>query len=264
MQTMNRPVGDLLRDWRQRRRRSQLDLALDADVSARHLSFVETGRAQPSREMLLRLAEHLEVPLRERNTLLTAAGYAPVYAATALDEPEMAAARRAIEMLLAGHEPYPALAVDRHWNLVTANRALGLLLEGVAAELLAPPVNVLRLSLHPDGVAPRIENLGQWREHALARLRQQVESTADPTLATLLEELRGYPAPDGGHRERIVHGGVVFPLRVRTTAGVLSLFTTTTVFGTATDITLSELAIESFFPSDGATAEALRLAAEAG
>ena len=261
MQTMNRPVGDLLRDWRQRRRRSQLDLALDAEVSARHISFVETGRAQPSREMLLRLAEHLEVPLRERNTLLTAAGDAPVYAATALDEPEMTAARRAIEMLLAGHEPYPALAVDRHWNLVTANRALGLLLEGVAAELLAPPVNVLRLSLHPDGVAPRIENLGQWREHALTRLRQQVEATADSTLAALLDELRGYPAPDGGHRERVVHGGGGFPPRIRTAAGVVALFPTTTVFGAATDITLSELAIESFFPADGATAETLRLAA---
>ncbi len=264
MQTMNRPVGDLLRDWRQRRRRSQLDLALDAEVSARHISFVETGRAQPSREMLLRLAEHLEVPLRERNTLLTAAGYAPAYVATELDEPEMAAARRAIEMLLAGHEPYPALAVDRHWNLVVANRAIGLLLEGVAPELLAPPVNVLRLSLHPDGVAPRIANLGQWREHALARLRQQVETTADPALAALLEELRSYPAPAGGRRERILHSGVVFPLRVRTAAGELSFFSTTTVFGTATDITLSELAIESFFPADAATAEALRLAAKAG
>lgn len=264
MQTMSRPVGDLLRDWRQRRRRSQLDLALDAEVSARHLSFVETGRAQPSREMLLRLAEQLDVPLRERNALLVAAGYAPVYAATPLDEPEMAAARRAIEMLLAGHEPYPALAVDRHWNLVTANRAVGLLLEGVAAHLLAPPANVLRLSLHPEGVAPRIANLGQWREHALARLRQQVDATADPALAALLEELRGYPAlaTDVGHRERVVHGGVVFPLRIQSAAGVLSFFTTTTVFGTATDITLSELAIESFFPADAATAEALRRAAE--
>lgn len=263
MQTIDRPVGELLRDWRQRRRRSQLDLALDAEVSARHLSFLETGRARPSREMLLRLAEHLEVPLRERNTLLMAAGYAPAYAATSLDEPEMAAARQAIEMLLAGHEPYPALAVDRHWNLVTANRALALLLEGVAPDLLSPPVNVLRLSLHPDGVAARIENLGQWREHALARLRQQVEATADPQLESLLEELRGYPIPDGraGRREHVVHGGVAFPLRIRTAAGVLAFFTTTTVFGTATDVTLAELAIESFFPADADTAEALRRAA---
>lgn len=265
MQMTNRTVGDLLRDWRQQRRRSQLDLALDAEVSARHISFLETGRAQPSREMLLRLAEHLEVPLRERNALLTAAGYAPVYAATPLDEPRMAAARQAIEMLLAGHEPFPALAVDRHWNLVVANRAVALLLEGVAPDLLVPPVNVLRVSLHPDGLAPRIGNLRQWREHALARLRQQVEATADSVLAALLDELRDYPTPaDSGRRERVVHSGVVFPLRIRTTAGELMLFSTTTVFGTATDITLSELAIESFFPADATTAEALRRAAEAG
>ena len=265
MQTMNRPIGELLRDWRQRRRRSQLDLALDAEVSTRHISFIETGRAQPSREMLLRLFDHLEVPLRERNTLLTAAGYAPVYLATPLDEPAMAAARQAIEMLLAGYEPYPALAIDRYWNLVIANRAVALLLDGVAPELLEPPVNVLRLSLRVDGIASRVENFAQWREHALGRLRQQVETTGDPVLTALLEEVRAYSTPNAGrHREPIVHSGVIFPLRIRTGAGVLSFFTATTVFGTATDITLSELAIESFLPADAETAAALRLVADGG
>jgi transcriptional regulator with XRE-family HTH domain len=254
-----RPVGELLRGWRRQRRRSQLDLALDAEVSARHISFLETGRSLPSREMVLRLAEQLEVPLRERNQLLTAAGYAPVYSAHTLDEPSMRAACAAIEQVLRGHEPYPALAVDRHWTLVSANRALAPLLAGVAPELLTPPVNVLRVSLHPDGLARRIANLAQWRAHVLERLQRQAEATADPALAALLEELRGYaaraaPAPRDGQPTP----EVFVPLRLQTDAGLLAFVSTITVFGAPHDVTLDELAIEAFFPADDATAEALR------
>lgn len=262
------PIGALLREWRQRRRLSQLDLACEADVSARHLSFVETGRSLPSRPMLLHLAERLEVPLRDRNALLVAAGYAPVYPETSLDDPALRAAREAVDLVLTGHEPYPAVAVDRHWTLVAANRAVGPLLAGVAPELLRPPANVLRLSLHPAGLAPRIANLVQWRGHLLARLRRQVEITADPVLAALDEELRGYPVADGGAAgsdtaaEERDYGEVVVPLRLRTDRGLLAFFSTVTTFGTAIDITLAELAIESFFPADPATAEALRRRAE--
>ena len=264
----SRPVGELLRAWRQRRRLSQLDLACEADVSARHLSFVETGRSLPSRPMLLHLAERLEVPLRDRNALLIAAGYAPVYPETGLDDPALRAAREAVDLVLTGHEPYPAVAVDRHWTLVAANRAVGPLLAGVAAELLRPPANVLRLSLHPAGLAPRIANLAQWRDHVLARLRRQVEITADAALAALDEELRGYPAADGGAAgsdraaEERDYGEVVVPLCLRTDRGLLAFFSTVTTFGTTIDITLAELAIESFFPADPATAEALRRRAE--
>jgi hypothetical protein len=212
--------------------------------------------------MLLRLAEQLDVPLRDRNALLVAAGYAPVYPATPLDDPAMQAARAAIERVLTGHEPYPALAIDRHWNLVSANRAVGMLLTGVAPELLEPPVNVLRVSLHPAGLAPRIINPGPWREHVLARLERQAALTADPVLIALHEELRRYDVPDataGSARAAVdPYAGLVMLLQLRSDLGVHSFFTTTTVFGTANDITLTELAIESFFPADTATAEALR------
>lgn len=259
MNGTTRPVGELLREWRQRRRMSQMDLALEADISTRHLSFLETGRSAPSREMILRLAEQLDIPLRERNALLHAAGFAPVYPQRPLADPALAPARRAVELVLKGHEPYPALAVDRHWSLVAANRAVAPLLAGVAPGLLAPPVNVLRLSLHPDGLAPRIANLAQWRAHLLARLRQQIDATADAKLAALLAELKGYEAPDGEEdREAQDFAGVVVPLRLRAGADLLNLFSTTTVFGTPVDITLSELALETFFPADAATAEALR------
>ncbi len=249
-----------MREWRQHRRLSQLDLALNADVSTRHLSFMETGRALPSREMLVRLAEHLDVPLRERNALLVAAGYAPVYAATPLDDPAMRVVKEAVDLVLAGHEPYPALAIDRHWNLVAANRAVAPLLDGVSPDLLTPPVNVLRISLHPDGLAQRIVNIGHWRQHILARLMRQVELSNDPALLDLRKELAAYPAPDdSGHRlDDARYGGLVVPIRLRMDTGVLSFFTTTTVFGTAVDITLDELAIESFFPADTATMDALR------
>lgn len=254
-----RNVGEQLRDWRQRRRLSQLDLAGLADISPRHLSFVETGRSVPSRAMLLRLSDRLDVPLRERNTLFIAAGYAPVYSERRIDDPSLDEARRAIDLVLRGHEPYPALAVDRHWQLQAANRALAPLLAGVAPELLVPPVNVLRLSLHPDGVAPRILNLGQWRAHLLHRLDRQVEATGDVTLQALQAELAAYPAPDLD--EAPDPGSVVVPLRIRTGLGDLSFLSTTTVFGTPVEVTLSELAIESFFPADAATGQILRSAA---
>jgi transcriptional regulator with XRE-family HTH domain len=255
-----RPVGDLLREWRQRRRLSQLELAGEAEVSTRHLSFVETGRSLPSREMLLRLSQRLEIPLRERNTLLTAAGYAPMYRERALDAPELAAARKAVELVLKGHEPYPALAVDRHWQLVSYNRAVTPFLAGASAALLKPPVNVMRLSLHPEGLAPRIVNLAQWRAHLLMRLRQQVAASGDAVLAALIDELSAYPVPGDAHDAAVeTAGGVVVPMQVRMPdGGVLSFISTTTVFGTPVDITLSELALETFFPADDATTQALR------
>lgn len=259
------PVGDLLRTWRKRRGLSQLDLACEADISTRHVSFLETGRSQPSRTMLLHLAERMDLPLRDRNALLVAAGFAPIFSEHRLEDPEMQAARQAVDLVLTGHEPHPALAVDRHWNLVAANRAVAPLLAGSAPELLRPPVNVLRLSLHPSGMAPRIENLAQWREHILHRLMHQIDVSADPGLVALLEELKGYPAPNGPHPPGkgdapSPHNGVVVPLLLRTEIGTLSFFSTTTVFGTAVDVTLSELAIEAFFPADAATAEAMRQA----
>lgn len=254
------PVGDLLREWRQRRRLSQLDFAVEAEISSKHLSFLETGRSRPSREMLLKLAELLDVPLRERNTLLIAAGFAPMFSERNLDDPSLQAARDAMEMVLKGHEPYPAIAVDRHWTLLAANRAIAPMLTDIKPELLAPPMNVLRASLHPDGLAPRIVNLGQWRAHIFARLRRQIEISADPVLIALLDELIAYPAPERSGRG---NGGehtnaFVVPLRLATPMGVLSFISTTTVFGTPIDVTLSELALEAFFPADAATAALLR------
>jgi transcriptional regulator with XRE-family HTH domain len=259
MNAMVKPVGHLLREWRQRRRMTQLDFACEADISTRHLSFLETGRSQPSRHMLLHLAELLDVPLRERNQLLIAAGFAPMYAERTLDDPALTAARRAIDLVLKGHEPFPALAVDRHWNMVAANAAVGALLVGVSAELLQPPVNVLRLSLHPDGLAPRIANLPEWRDHLLARLRRQVEATADVALSRLLHELEHLSdsGATGKAAAHIDYGGVVIPFQLTTPAGVLSFLGTTTVFGTPVDVTLSELAIEAFFPADEFTASAI-------
>jgi transcriptional regulator with XRE-family HTH domain len=253
------PFGDHLRQWRQRRKLSQLDLAQEAEISTRHLSFVETGRSMPSREMVLRLAERLDVPLRERNALLVAAGYAPMYRERPLDDPALQPARQAVDTILKSHEPNPALAIDRYWNLVAANRMLPHLLQGADASLLQAPVNVLRLSLHPQGLAPRIANLVQWRAHILERLRHQVQATGDAKLGALLDELRAYPVAPGG--EEHVEGellGVLMPFRFRTPAGVLSFVSTTTVFGTPVDVTLQELALETFFPADEFTARTLR------
>lgn len=255
--TLPPPVGVLLRRWRERRRLSQLDLAELAEISPRHVSCLETGRSMPSRAMVLRLAKRLDVPLRERNTLLLAAGLAPIYRERRLDDPALRQARAAVERVLAAHEPYPALAVDRGWTLLAANRAVGALLAGVSAALMEPPVNVLRLSLHPDGLAPRITNLGEWRSHVLERLRHQIEVSGDRVLEQLLAELESYP---GGEEHTLdpADPGVFVPMRLRIDAGELALISTTTVFGTPVDITLAELAIESFFPADDATAGILR------
>jgi transcriptional regulator with XRE-family HTH domain len=269
--TIATPVGGLLRTWRERRRLSQLELAGAAANPARHVSFLETGRSVPSRAMLLRLAERLDIPLRERNALLLSAGYAPMYSERRLDDPALRQARTAVDLVIAGHAPYPALAVDRHWTMVSANAPVRLLLGGgVDTRLMQPPVNVLRLGLHPQGLAPRVENYTQWRAHVLMRLRQQISATADPILMELLAEFESYPVASTADRgaepvDDVDYGGVIVPFRLRTDHGVLSFFSTTTVFGTPLDITLAELAIESFFPADPQTTEALiRIAREAG
>lgn len=262
MNTATLPTfGTQLREWRQRRRLSQLGLAGDAEVSTRHLSFVETGRAMPSREMVLRLADRLDVPLRERNRLLTAAGFAPMFGERPLDDPALKSAREAVDLVLKGHEPFPALAIDRHWQLVSYNRAVMPLLADVSQRLLQPPVNVLRLSLHPQGLAPRIANLAQWRAHLLARVRQQVQASADPVLAALADELRAYPAPPYASHEP-GEAAVAVPFVLHTPQGLLSFISTTTVFGTPVEVTLSELALETFFPADATTAERLRSACQ--
>jgi transcriptional regulator with XRE-family HTH domain len=267
MHGATRPVGNHLREWRQRRRLSQLALACDAEISTRHLSFVETGRSLPSRDMILRLAERLEVPLRDRNVLLVAAGFAPVFPERPLADPALQAARQAVDLVLAGHEPYPALAIDRHWTLIAANSAATRLMAGADPALLRPPINVLRFSLHPSGLAPRIANFAQWRAHLLGRLRRQIDIAADPLLIELLSELGDYPTPDQaqahGRAAELPYAGVAVPLRLVTAAGILALYSTTMIFGTPVDITLSELAVESFFPADAATADALRSTAGA-
>jgi transcriptional regulator with XRE-family HTH domain len=261
------PIGELLRSWRQRRNLSQLELALEADVSARHLSFLETGRARPSREMVMRLADELQVPLRERNGMLLAAGYAPVYAERPLDAPEMAPARQALDRFLRAHEPYPAVVVDRRHDLIAANDALDLLLDGVAPHLLDPPANGMRIALHPEGMAPRTLNLPEWSAHLLQRVRREAQATADPELSELYEELCGYPgvrvAPPSTELQT---ADIVLPLRLRDTDGrsELAFFSTISTFGTAADITLAELAIEAFYPANAHTANRLLRAVGAG
>jgi len=244
-----------LRDWRHRRRLSQLDLALEAGVSTRHLSFIETGRARPSADMVLHLAERLEVPLRERNALLLAAGHAPVFGQHELDSPELEPVRAALDAVLGAHEPFPALAVDRHWGMVASNRAVAPLVAGADPALLAPPVNVLRLSLHPDGLAPRIVNLSEWRGHLLGRLAREVAATGDPALAALHDELAALPGP---LPKPAPPPALAVPLRLRAGEAELVLLSTVTTFGTATDVTLAELSVEAFLPGDEATARALR------
>lgn len=249
------PVGHLLRGWRQRRRLSQLDLALRAEVSARHLSFVETGRSQPTSDMILRLARQLDVPLRDCNVLLLAGGYAPAYLASTLTDPPLSAVSDAIERILHAHEPFPAAVIDGRWDLIAANDAVDLFTGGVAAALLEPPVNVLRLSLHPDGIASRIVNLPEWRAHLLDRLDRDIGSTADHALIQLRDELLTYPCPPADPRPDT--RAILVPMKLRAGGVTLSLFSTTTVFGTPRDVTLAELAIESFYPADQESARYL-------
>jgi transcriptional regulator with XRE-family HTH domain len=252
-------VGQLLREWRTLRRMSQLDLSNVAGISARHLSFVETGRSRPSREMVLHLAEQLDVPLRERNALLIAGGFAPTFHATDFDAPEMQPVRTAVDRLLAAHEPYPAILVDRRWNLVAANNAALILVDGVAPELLDPPVNVLRATLHPEGLATRIVNLHEWVDHILGNLRRQIAVTGDDELRILADELGGYATAMGVvlHPPPEAPRAIAVPMRLRTDDGELAFITMIATFGTALDITLTELSIETFLPADAATGAAL-------
>jgi transcriptional regulator with XRE-family HTH domain len=252
-------VGQLLRDWRIRRRMSQLDLAHLAGISARHLSFVETGRARPSREMVLHIAEYLDVPLRERNPLLLAAGYAPTYQATDFAAPEMSVVRDAVDRLLAAHEPYPAILIDRRWEVVTANKAAFVLIDNVAPHLVEPPINVLRAALHPEGLAPRIVNLPQWVEHLLGSVRRQVAITGDDGLRELEVELCEYARAMGVDPAAAVEAprAIAIPMRLRTDDGELSFMSMIATFGTALDITLAELTLETFLPADPATAALL-------
>ncbi|MEV6104932.1 helix-turn-helix domain-containing protein [Streptomyces sp. NPDC051940] len=264
MTTTTEPVGALLRRWRERRRRSQLDVSIAADISTRHLSCVETGRANPGRDVIRRLCDELDVPLRERNTLYLAAGFAPVHAERPFAD--LGAARAAVEAVLSGHEPNPALAVNVRWELLAANRAMGVFLGGVTGEPVRPPLNVLRATLHPDGLAGRVLNLAQWRAHMLRRLRRQLERTSAAGLAELLAELEGYPVPDGaagGLTADGPAGDLVVPLRLATEHGELALLYTTTVFGSPRDVTLDEIAIETWFPADADTAALMRAAVAA-
>ncbi|HKW35267.1 MAG TPA: helix-turn-helix transcriptional regulator [Candidatus Acidoferrum sp.] len=260
-----RPVGDLLREWRLRRRMSQLHLATEAEISSRHLSFLETGRSRPSRDMLLHLAEQLQVPLRERNVLLKAAGFASFFPERQLTSPALEVVRRAIDVVLAGHSPFPAFAIDRHWTLVASNGALKPFLYGVDPQLLLPPVNVMRLTLNPGGLGPRLANYHEWRAHVLDKLRRLILVSGDPVLVKLLQEFRDYPVPGctgaGASSIDPENHRIVVPFQLRTEAGTLSFFSTTTVFGTPVDVTLSELSLESFYPADAATADAFRKAA---
>jgi transcriptional regulator with XRE-family HTH domain len=252
-------IGDLLRQWRKLRLLSQLELAAQAEISARHLSFIENGRSAPSRDIVLRLAEALGLELRERNQLLLAAGYAPAYHQTSLEAPHMSAIRGMVRQVLAAHEPYPAVVLDRYWNRVDANGPAWIFGEGVAEELLKEPVNLLRVSLHPQGMAPRIANLGEWRAHLLSRLRQQIQMTADPALIKLHRELVGYPCDQPEPKVELPGpGDIAIPLRLRYHGRTLVFFSTMATFGTPLDVTVAELAIESFFPADTETAAVLR------
>ncbi|MET8859700.1 helix-turn-helix transcriptional regulator [Streptomyces sp. NPDC004579] len=255
-------VGPLLRGWREQRRVSQLELALRADSSARHISFIETGRSRPSEEMVLRLAEHLDVPVRERNALLFAAGYAPRYAETPLDDPSMDALREGMERLIQGYEPYPALVVDATYDVLAANRGIALLLDGVPERLLVPPLNAMRLTLHPEGLAPRIRNLRTWRDHLLAQMDRQIALRRSEPLRALYEEVAAYPLPDrDAEADADEPLGPVphfaLPLRIEHEGRVLSFISSISTFNTPMDVTVAELAIETFLPADPATAKYL-------
>lgn len=252
-------AGDVLREWRRRRHLSQLEMSCTSAVSTRHLSFIENGRTRPSREMLLHLADRLEMPLRERNRLLLAAGYAPLFGERSLDAPEMAPVREAVERFLTAHEPYPAAVHDQRWNLVSANRGMELLVAGIDPALLAPPANVLRATLHPDGLARHIANFSEWSSHLLRRLEREISITGDPQLAALYDEFLSYP---GVYREDAPlpsdpSRDIVVSLRIRHEGGELGFFSTVTSFGTPLDATVADLTIEAFYPADRETASRL-------
>ncbi|MFG2574962.1 helix-turn-helix domain-containing protein [Streptomyces sp. NPDC048481] len=278
----DRGVGPLLRAWRERRRMSQLELALGADSSARHISFVETGRSRPSEEMVLRLAERLDVPVRERNALLLAAGYAPRYPQTPLDDPALDAVRSGLERLIRGYEPYPALIMDAHYDVVAANRGIMMLLDGVPESLLAPPLNAMRLTLHPEGLAPRIRNLREWRGHLLAQMERQIALYRSAPLRELYDEVAAYPVADGlcgpapatrtdetGRGEESAESAegeeteavayFALPLRIEHEGRVLSFISSVSTFNTPMDVTVAELAVETFLPADPATAKYLHM-----
>ncbi|MFD7496457.1 helix-turn-helix domain-containing protein [Streptomyces sp. NPDC059832] len=251
-------VGPLLRSWREQRRISQLELALRADSSARHISFIETGRSRPSEEMVLRLAEHLEVPVRERNALLVVAGYAPRYAQTALDDPALDALREGMERLLQAYDPYPALVVDGTYNVVAANRGMATLMEGVAEHLLVPPLNAMRLTLHPEGLAPRIRNLREWRADLLDQMERQIALARSAELRELYEEVAGYPVPEDTGPGPFASLPFALPLLIEHDGRVLSFVCSIATFNTPMDVTVAELAIETLLPADRATADHLR------
>ncbi len=265
MDTRNRSarptIGEQLRAWRERRRLSQLALALQAEVSSRHLSFVETGRAQPGRVLILRLAEELDVPLRERNDLLLAAGFAPVFGARSFDDPAFDPIRNIVDLTLERHKPFPAYLVDRHWNIVRSNAAVPQLYEDVDVALLKAPINVIRLVLHPNGLAPRILNLAIWRSHYLTLLRRQIQVTADPHLEFLLRETLAFPGGNADAHDGA--GGPAVPLLIQTRLGLLSFIGATTVFGSPADVTLEEVALEVLHPADALTDSTVRAAAQA-
>ncbi|MGV9453497.1 helix-turn-helix domain-containing protein [Streptomyces sp. NPDC003635] len=256
----DRGVGPLLRAWREQRRVSQLELALRADSSARHISFIETGRSRPSEEMVLRLAEHLDVPVRERNALLLAAGYAPRYPETPLDDPALDAVRAGMERLIQGYEPYPAIVVDAMYNVQAANRGILMLLDGIPEHLLAPPLNAMRLTLHPEGLAPRIRNLREWRGHLLAQMERQIALHRSEPLRELYEEVAGYPVPETGAGTEPEEPVPYFalPLQIEHEGRTLSFISSISTFNTPMDVTVAELAIETLLPADPATVKYLQ------
>lgn len=254
-------MGALLRGWRERARLSQLELALRADSSARHISFIETGRSRPSPEMVLRLADQLDVPVRERNTLLITAGYAPRYAETSLADPALTAVREGLERMVAAYEPYPALVVDGTYQVLAANQGIAALLEGVAAHLLEPPLNAMRITLHPDGLAPRIRNFREWRGHLLEQMDRQLALVRSAPLRDLYQEVEAYPLPPGGTETRGQTSPFALPMVIEHGGRTLSFFSTIATFNTPMDVTVSELAVETFLPADPETAKNLQLLA---